>query len=77
MVVYGVGIKIYVVRFVDQLFELDVYDEIFFDLIDVNLVIQFIGLVLNNIIWVVYLYWLNQVVIGLNYCMNIIQWFVI
>lgn len=73
-VAYGVGIRTYVARFVDQPFDPEVYEEISSDLIDANPAIQSIGLAPNNIIRAVYPYQPNQAAIGLNYRMSTSQW---
>lgn len=73
-VAYGLGIKSYVARFVDEPFDPDTYEEISTDLIQTSPAIRSVGLAPGNILRAVFPVQSNQAAIGLNYRRNATQW---
>ncbi|MEE4014076.1 diguanylate cyclase [Roseibium sp. FZY0029] len=73
-VAYGLGIRAYVSRFVEQPFNMEDYRAIAAELIEENPSIRSIGLAPNNILRAVYPLEPNRAALGLNYRMNTAQW---
>lgn len=73
-VAYGLGLRAYIIQFVDKPFNPEDYTAITRDLIEGNPVIRSVGLAPNNILQAVYPHQPNEAAIGLNYRMNTSQW---